>query len=588
MSKKPQLLAILVLTTLLFSCSTPQTPGPALPSATSFTGVQSGDIYLRLDDGAQIYVPAGATAGEVNLHFERLEMPPQDLPAMPEDAIALSNFYNMQFSGKELLYPVKVVLPYDPQALEKLGISGEALEDGMYLAFPKGQGWKAVYGVVNQQNHTFTTMLSELSDPLIMWDFYTEPNDTSPYLDRSSNATKYNGDWYTSRRNDPPFKFYLYNGAVQIDQPLTIGLTYQFTDNYLECVAQYGERASWSVTPMLIFRDGRSVPLAVQRSTSINPAEIPWQDNHPVGSNSSVGIIQMDLGVTPVDVPPEEVRAIGIHAKLHGPKLNRDGCNLSDSIEELYSEFPLTYTVSEIPAVTITETPAPTPTNTPETGTTPGSGMVNPATAYCIEQGNQSEMRSDADGNQYRACIFPSGEACDEWTYFNGQCGPSPEESLAQKYVGAYVIGEYTRAMNAPESDTERATATRIEEVVEAIDDHTIRIKVQYSGGDDYLILNGTDYYSVDLQSGQFMTDSWDLRSFGIIWKSGTNYLDYAVQWEEVIDGWTYQWKDLKRRDPYTYLLLQFEMVAEVYDPQGRHWGNYVDILKPLEVHIPR
>ena len=32
-------------------------------------------------------------------------------------------------------------------------------------------------------------------------------------------------------------------------------------------------------------------------------------------------------------------------------------------------------------------------------------GMANPASVYCEEQGYTSEIRTDADGNQYGVCI---------------------------------------------------------------------------------------------------------------------------------------------------------------------------------------
>lgn len=50
--------------------------------------------------------------------------------------------------------------------------------------------------------------------------------------------------------------------------------------------------------------------------------------------------------------------------------------------------------------------------------------MSNPASAYCVEQGFRSEIRTAADGSQSGVCIFPDGSECDEWAYFRGECGP--------------------------------------------------------------------------------------------------------------------------------------------------------------------
>jgi len=62
-------------------------------------------------------------------------------------------------------------------------------------------------------------------------------------------------------------------------------------------------------------------------------------------------------------------------------------------------------------------TPATLPTDIPQ------ADMPNPASAYCIEQGFTSEIRTAADGSQVGSCIFPDGSECDEWAYFRGECG---------------------------------------------------------------------------------------------------------------------------------------------------------------------
>lgn len=55
---------------------------------------------------------------------------------------------------------------------------------------------------------------------------------------------------------------------------------------------------------------------------------------------------------------------------------------------------------------------------------TPVANMPNPASAYCVEQGYKSEIRTAADGSQTGACIFPDGRECDEWTFFRNECSP--------------------------------------------------------------------------------------------------------------------------------------------------------------------
>ncbi|MBK9055868.1 MAG: DUF333 domain-containing protein [Chloroflexi bacterium] len=53
--------------------------------------------------------------------------------------------------------------------------------------------------------------------------------------------------------------------------------------------------------------------------------------------------------------------------------------------------------------------------------------MPNPASAFCQEQGYQSEIRTATDGSQYGVCIFPDGSECDEWAYYRGECGPTSQ-----------------------------------------------------------------------------------------------------------------------------------------------------------------
>jgi putative hemolysin len=55
----------------------------------------------------------------------------------------------------------------------------------------------------------------------------------------------------------------------------------------------------------------------------------------------------------------------------------------------------------------------------------PPPNMPNPATLYCEQNGNTSEIRIAADGSQSGECVFPNGSTCDEWAYFRGECGPS-------------------------------------------------------------------------------------------------------------------------------------------------------------------
>jgi len=64
-----------------------------------------------------------------------------------------------------------------------------------------------------------------------------------------------------------------------------------------------------------------------------------------------------------------------------------------------------------------------TQTIEPATTDIPQVGMANPASVYCVENGNKLEIQTAADGSQSGVCVFPDGSTCDEWAYFKGECG---------------------------------------------------------------------------------------------------------------------------------------------------------------------
>ena len=79
-------------------------------------------------------------------------------------------------------------------------------------------------------------------------------------------------------------------------------------------------------------------------------------------------------------------------------------------------------------------TPAPVPTDIPQADT------PNPASAYCVEQGYRSKIRTAADGSQNGYCIFPDGSECDEWAYLRGECGPASQIASPSEFPTAMPI----------------------------------------------------------------------------------------------------------------------------------------------------
>lgn len=69
------------------------------------------------------------------------------------------------------------------------------------------------------------------------------------------------------------------------------------------------------------------------------------------------------------------------------------------------------------------------------------TGMPNPASVYCEEQGGTLEIREGQNG-QYGVCLFDDGSECDEWQYYRGECAPGqtshvPEPAAAPAHVNA-------------------------------------------------------------------------------------------------------------------------------------------------------
>ncbi|MGB9719580.1 MAG: DUF333 domain-containing protein [Candidatus Anstonellales archaeon] len=50
------------------------------------------------------------------------------------------------------------------------------------------------------------------------------------------------------------------------------------------------------------------------------------------------------------------------------------------------------------------------------------TGIPNPASVYCEEQGGTLEIRKDESGNEYGVCVFEDGSECEEWALYRGEC----------------------------------------------------------------------------------------------------------------------------------------------------------------------
>jgi putative hemolysin len=58
-----------------------------------------------------------------------------------------------------------------------------------------------------------------------------------------------------------------------------------------------------------------------------------------------------------------------------------------------------------------------------ESTSTESTGIANPASVFCEEQGGTVDIRDDAEGEgQIGICILPDNSECEEWAYFRGEC----------------------------------------------------------------------------------------------------------------------------------------------------------------------
>ena len=79
-------------------------------------------------------------------------------------------------------------------------------------------------------------------------------------------------------------------------------------------------------------------------------------------------------------------------------------------------------------------TPVQTPITTPaETQTQPPTaGLPNPATDFCVQSGGMPEIIENPDGSEYGMCTFQNGTSCEEWSLFRGEgCKPGNVTGLA-------------------------------------------------------------------------------------------------------------------------------------------------------------
>lgn len=54
----------------------------------------------------------------------------------------------------------------------------------------------------------------------------------------------------------------------------------------------------------------------------------------------------------------------------------------------------------------------------------PAADMANPASVHCEENDGKLEFRQDENGGQVGYCVFEDGSECEEWAFYRGECQP--------------------------------------------------------------------------------------------------------------------------------------------------------------------
>lgn len=81
-------------------------------------------------------------------------------------------------------------------------------------------------------------------------------------------------------------------------------------------------------------------------------------------------------------------------------------------------------------------------TNQPAVNVNSNTGLANPASTFCVNNGGRVEIRTADDGSQAGACVFTDGSSCDEWAYFRGECMPLQQQGTSPAGAAGINVSE--------------------------------------------------------------------------------------------------------------------------------------------------
>ena len=99
---------------------------------------------------------------------------------------------------------------------------------------------------------------------------------------------------------------------------------------------------------------------------------------------------------------------------------------------------------------------------------TPVLSLPNPASVYCVDLGYELRIVDEPEG-QVGMCVFPDGTECEEWSFYEGECGQgwAPEAGAMHNCPPA---GKWSMAVwdGANGTDTSQALSSCAEGAIEA------------------------------------------------------------------------------------------------------------------------
>lgn len=94
----------------------------------------------------------------------------------------------------------------------------------------------------------------------------------------------------------------------------------------------------------------------------------------------------------------------------------------------------------------------------------PTTGMANPASTNCIDQGGTLLIQKRGDGGEYGVCDFGENRQCEEWALMRGECPVGGLKITGYATIAAqYCVitgGEYAITGNSGDIENEQGTCT--------------------------------------------------------------------------------------------------------------------------------